>query len=431
MRFIRFLGPGPVDWPCSPARGWLSVLLVTAWLSSHAQPGETDQKPVSFRVYAPTGQVVTPASPGWQVGYVEDYPLRRTLWLTQPPPPERADPDSWNYNVPAEKPTQELAGRSNNPRDEVSGFFHAPTKQYVVLIGRRLLRTTTSHYCLVHEGDTMRIYPEGGVGRGFDPDSLPFRPGTFRLPAYVLWADRLLACRAPGYCPAPFLRPTPGVHTDWGAFLRPLPVVYAELVTSRERTGTVTGPDRLLDPLVPVRHGSARDTVAYYGQAPADGLGGKTTPFVVRAVRGQHVLYELRDLRPDDLVEGAPRRLRAGVRDTTLRTWQNMGLWLYEVTVDAKGHFWALAARQYPATARRATPYSPHASAPVSRLEYGLFRLYFPGELTARQVYAKQAHYWPQFYEALSQRPAEQRFVKPYLAPRPILPKAAPARVRR
>jgi hypothetical protein len=418
MQLNRFYWSWLAAWPWSPARGWVTLLLVTAWFCSHAQPGQTDQVPVTFRVYTATGKIVTPASPGWRVGYVQDAPLRRTLWLTQPPPPERVDPSSWNYNAPEEKPTQELArSASSSPSDKVSGFFHARTKQYVLLIGRHLLRTTTSHYCLVHERDTMRIYPEGGVGHGWDPDSLPFHAGTFHLPAYVLWTNHLLTCRSPRYCPGPLLRPTPGVHTDWSVFLRPLPVVYAELVTIRVNDRTTTGPYRLLDSLVPVRRDSVGAIVAYYGQEPADGLGGKTTPFILRDVPGQHVLYELRDVRPDSLVEGAPRRLRAGPTDTTLRTWHNMGLWLYKITVDAEGRFWALAARQYPATARRAAPSAHGTSEPVSSLDYGLFRLYFPGELTAEELQAKQAHYWQQFYEALAEQPAEQRLIAPYVAP--------------
>lgn len=79
--------------------------------------------------------------------------------------------------------------------------------------------------------------------------------------------------------------------------------------------------------------------------------------------------------------------------------------------------FWALATRQYPATARRATPCARDASEPVSSLYYGLFRLYFPGELRAEELQAKKTRYWQQFYESLAQQSTEQRLIKPYLAP--------------
>lgn len=401
----------------------LSCLLLLR-LPTWAQPGSPPNVVQLFRVYTPEGQRVTPDLAGWRVSYSEGR--RHLLALTA-----RAPAGSTYRDWLRQRQTDGPLSKQGLPVG-LRGFFDDATGQYVLLQSKYRPPATDPHLVIVHGPDTMRVHAEAGLrraygGRGFNLDSIGFRPGTFRIPAYLVQAEELRE-RASRYGhPVPTGRLSPGLDTDWEALREghPLPVVYAEPITLIDERGSdihFPSPSRYGLEQVPSATTAPADSF-YFGQDGVYWPRDRAEPLLLllRQAGSRLLLYPIRDLRPPAVAEQAPRPLRAGPRDTLAR-WRFMGLLIEKIQVDSAGRLLATGWRQYPATAtcrgECVAGYSgsaPEHVWPLSRVQFGTFRLYLPGELSPAEIQAKQARYWLDFYQALHGRPAEQALVRPYL----------------
>ncbi|MGI4871186.1 MAG: hypothetical protein ACRYFX_08415 [Janthinobacterium lividum] len=145
-----------------------------------------------FRVYSPQGQLITPTTPGYRVFMQGAARHTRTV-----------EPE---YGVSAPSAAKPATGWWEWSSGKSSPVFYL---------------------AIAHGRDTMRVIASSG-GRGFVLDSIPYRPGTYRLSGEAYLAGELLR----EVRPAARLRP--GVWADWQYLLQPrplpLPQVVAELI---------------------------------------------------------------------------------------------------------------------------------------------------------------------------------------------------------
>jgi len=158
-------------------------------MPARAQPGRHSE-PSFFRVYTPLGQLLTPRTVGYRV-FVQDPGYSRT-------------PSSVTFDTVASRYKVWIAPSLKG--GEITAQFRV---------------------CIVHNRDTMRVFGPFGA-RGFVLDSIPYRPGTYRLSGGAYLASALLREVWPT------ARLKPGPRADWQylqqAQPQSLPQVVAELV---------------------------------------------------------------------------------------------------------------------------------------------------------------------------------------------------------
>ncbi|MGI4872925.1 MAG: hypothetical protein ACRYFX_17330 [Janthinobacterium lividum] len=356
------------------------MLLVVWKLQTQAQPGNVGGR-IAFRVFAPTGRLITPAdSASFHIGFGDAAP-GYFAGLHQI---RAAD----NFN--AAKPANAFYLRGFYQVEPPESHYGAPvTEAFRLFIARG--------------PDTMFVYPPSIRVDQLTLDSIPFRPGTYYFTDFIYKTAKLVQPLK--------LRISPGPLTDWNALRSRVPIVYLEQVANFGQQAAALRYRRLYGWDSTVVNNGKTYSAHFSGKHPATGglkrvATGPTTyyephqPILLQkfAQSGTLQLYRIEEAIDSArfFPRGQPASKLQAAENAQWREhdWQPPYLEL-DTIVYQQGAFYALGVRYFAIANAQV-----NAQEVLPKPQYGKFRLWRADELTPAQLARLRRNYLAQLAEA-------------------------------